>query len=445
MKLLLLSLMCATSNQVFAEDKMSFDVSIDKLNFVKPVKGVGKAGTLIFKSASFFNNGIVLNVNNVNNYFDSQIFVRPTFLGFTTQFGNFGFGIEENSLISNVLQTELVNSKVIMDDNQLTLSGEYMYFVNEESTLKLKSFRLYCQNNSLTKATNPTQTQTDVMNSCFKFMTLNGTYQPGNETAQLEFEGVEGEDKTFIKASVNSLDIRQNEILANFPAITTVSNDSYTINASNVLLSCAKDPELADLDMDRIKGPCLNKLRIGSMKANLNDKKEKSNFDLDIKNLVVQDKVLYMTLNNGILSDSVSATILSNALVNCRKNFDTNLFELTEIIQDCVEYGRISIAEVRNDNRTDDKKDSSNKNIAIGIENGNIIIQADIKFLGFNNRVSIYGTIGLDASKKQLILKVTDTKLPLGLSSVKILMHFLKKDLISKDIAINNNVITITL
>lgn len=436
--------LCLLAISAYAEEpKTSFDVTIDKLNFVRPIKGVGKAGTLVFKSASVLNNGIVLNVNNVNNYFDSQIFVRPTFLGFTTQFGNFGFGIEESNMINTVKQTDLTNAKFIMDDNQLALSGESMNFVNVDSSVRLKGFRLYCQNNTLAvKETGAIQT--DILSSCFSFMTLNGTYQPGNELAELEYEGIDGADKTFIKAKVRSFDIRPNEILANLPTATTVSNDSYTINASDVVLSCAKDADLVGLDFEKIKKPCMNKMRLNPLKANLIDKKENSQFNLDVKNIVVQDKVLYVTLNNAVMSDPKSSTHITNTLLNCRKNADSDLLELTHVLRDCLEYGRASIAEVRSTG-PDDKKDSSNKNIAISVENGAIIIQADIKFLGFTSRVSIYGRASLDEQKRHLILNVTDTKLPLGITSVKLLMHFLKKDLISKDITFSNNVITIAL
>lgn len=441
MKMWLLFLGFCGVGPLMAEDKMSFDVTVDKLNFVRPLKGIGKAGTLIFKSASVFNNGIVLNVNNVNNYFDSQIFVRPTFLGFTTQFGNFGFGIEADSLLNSVLQTDLANSKFIMDDNQLTLTGESMYFVNSNSNLRLKGFRLYCQNNSQALKS---EAQPDVLNSCYRFMTLNGTYQPGNELAQLELKSFEGETKTVINATVNSIDLRHQEIMANLPAITTISNESYVIEASNVLFSCAKDADLNEFQMEKIKTPCFNQLRVNPMQAVITDKKEKSKFKLDIKNIVVQDKIFYLTLNKGVLSDPASSTYLTNVLVNCKKNFESDLFEMTDVLKDCIEYGRVSIGEVRSD-KADEKKDSYNRNVAVSVSNGTIVVQSDIKFLGFNSRVSIHGSVNLDADKRQLILKVTDTKLPLGLTSVKLLMHFLKKDLISKDVSINNNVITISL
>jgi len=442
-KLLILSSLIFSFSAISVEpNKMSFDVGIDSLNFVRPVKGVGKAGTLIFKTANVFNNGIVLNVNNVNNYFDSQIFLRPTFLGFTTQFGNFGFGIEENNIINTVKQTDLTNAKFVMDENQLTLTGESMYFLNETSSMKLKLFRIYCQNNLLVKQFAPAQT--DVLASCFSFMTLNGSYQQGNDLAQLEYEGINGEDKSFLRATVKSFDIRQSEILANLPTVMTVSNDSYVINATDLVLNCAKDEDLAGLDFDKIKKPCMNKLRLNPVKAVIVDKKENSRFNLDVKNVVVQDKVLYISLNSGVLSDKLSTTYINNALINCRKNEDSDLFELTNVLRDCITYGRVSIGEVKSD-RVEEKKDSSSKNIAINADNGSILIQADIKFLGMNSRVSIYGRVSLDEAKKQIHVTVTDTKLPFGINSVKLLMYFLKKDLISKDISINNNVITITL
>ena len=115
-KIILLSSLLLAS-QVYAENKLSVDLTIDNLKFQRPVKGVGKAGILVFKTANVNNNGIVLNLNNVNNFFDSQIFIRPTFLGFTTQFGNYGFTLEENSIFNAINLIELQNSKLILDDN----------------------------------------------------------------------------------------------------------------------------------------------------------------------------------------------------------------------------------------------------------------------------------------------------------------------------------------
>ncbi len=128
-----------------AETKLSVDVTMDKLQFQKPPRGVGKAGVIVFKSANVNHSGTVLNINNVNNQFDAQIFVRPTFLGFKTQFGNYGFPLEANGALGALDSTELLNSKLVLDDHQLNLAGEFLSFTIVDSSVKLKTYRLYCQ------------------------------------------------------------------------------------------------------------------------------------------------------------------------------------------------------------------------------------------------------------------------------------------------------------
>jgi hypothetical protein len=441
----ILVILCAIfSFTAMADTKLSVDVSIDKLIFQKPPKGVGKAGILVFKTANVNNNGIVLNINNVNNYFDSQIFVRPTFLGFTTQFGNYGFALEANSIINSLNQTELQNSKLVLDDNQLNLSGEYFSFINPDSSLKLKTFRLYCQSMASTVTdSNLDAPSSDMMANCFNFLTLNGNYAPSNEAASLEYEAIDKGEKTFLQAQIKSFDLRKNQINANLISAKSVSNDSYFINASDVNLNCAKDEDLKTLDFDKIKKACLNRLKIAPLKANIIDKVAKSTFNLDIKDVTVQDKIVYFTLNNGALSDATSTTYINTLLLNCRKEVDSDLLDLTAVLRDCISYARFSIAEVKSSKP--DQKDSSIKNIAVSSANGALVMQAEAKFLGIKAHISIYGNVALNEAKKQLIITVTDTKLPLGLNSVKLLMYFLKKNLISKDIAIQNNVITIQL
>jgi hypothetical protein len=440
-----LLLLCAIfSFTSFADTKLSVDVSIDKLTFQKPPKGVGKAGALIFKTANVNNNGIVLNINNVNNYFDSQIFVRPTFLGFTTQFGNYGFAIEPDSIINSLNQTELQNSKLVLDDNQINLSGEYFSFINPDSSVKLKTFRLYCQSMALSgPSSNIDAPSSNMIANCYNFLTLNGSYAPNNAAAFLEYEGMDKGEKTFLQAQIRSFDLRKNQINANLISAKTASNDSYFINATELNLNCAKDEDLKTLDFDKIKKACLNRLKIAPLKASLIDKVAKSTFNLDIKDVTVQNKVVYFTLNNGALSDSTSTTFINNLLLNCRKEIDTDLLDLNQVLRDCISYARVSIDEVKS--TKPDQKDSSIKNIAVSSANGALIMQAEAKFLGIKARVAIYGNVALNEAKKQLIITVTDTKLPLGLNSVKLLMYFLKKNLISKDIAIQNNFITIQL
>lgn len=443
MKTLLFTLLISLSPvALMAESKLSVDLSVDNLQFQKPPKGVGRAGILNFKSANVNNNGIILNINNVNNFFNSQIFIRPTFLGFTTQFGNYGFALEESSLFNSIDTIELANSKLILDDNQINLAGEYLKFVNPDLDIKLNQFRLYCQS-PINTAVTETPPPTDMVKICTSYLTLNGTYKNDTDNALLVYRGVNKltGDKTDVEAKVKSIDIRKDQLQVNLVSVKSISNDSYVISATDVNLKCAKDPALTEVNTDKITKDCLNSLKLSPLKLNLADKKTKTNFNIDLKDITVKDKIIYATLNSASLSDPKSTTFLSGILLNCKKETDTDLMEITQVLRDCISYGRVSINEVKS-TKSDEGKASYIKKIALSSASSALIVQADIKFLGFTSRVSIHGNLSLDETKKQVTLNVTDTRLPLGLTSVKLLMYFLKKNFISKDIAyVNNNII----
>ena len=431
------------SFNTFADSKITVDVSIDKFNFVKPQRGVGKAGDLVFKYANIVNQGIILNVNNTNNFFDSQIFIRPTFLGFTTQFGNYGFNLEEKNIFSDLNKTQLSNAKLILDDFQLNLAGESFDFLLTNMSVKLKKFRLYCQGENLTGE--EVDSSNEIMKNCFNFLTLNGSFSPNNDAASMEFEGVDGADKTFIQAKVRSFDLRKKEINVNLANVSTASNDQYFINANEINLNCAKDEGIKEIDIPRLKHDCLNRFKLGTTKATLTDKTQKTQFGLDIKDITIKDKLLYFTVNQASLSNADTVTVLNSLLLNCKKDLETDPLEVMQILKDCLSFSRISISDISNNKRALEKSPSTIQNILINSDSGRLTTQAVIRFLGFKAKVAINGFASINEAKKQIILTITDTKLPLGINSVKLLMYFLKKDLISKNITIQNNVIIINL
>lgn len=437
MKFILIFMCSLFSNLALAESKTTADVSIDKLTFKRPTKGVGIAGELIFRSANVNNNGIILNLKNENHFFDSKIFQRPTFLGFSTQFGNYGFSIEKDNIINTLDKAELLKSKLVLDENQLNLSGEYFSFINYDSSVILQNFLFYCQKIS----NNDSSRSDDMMAHCLRFLTFNGNYTPNNETASFHYESEREGEKTSIKAQVLSFDLRNNQINASLKSAKTANNELYFIEASDLNLNCEKDENLKTLDFDKIKKDCLNRINISHFDLKLNDRLEKSAFNLDIKDFTVKEKIVYLTLNHGTLSDPSSSTYIHNVLVNCRKEIETDLFNLSMVLKDCLTYSRLKIEEIKNSKP--DVKESSIRNISINSTNGALVIQAETSFLGIKAHVVIYGNASLNEQKKILIINVTNTKLPFGLSSVHFLMYILKKNIISKEVAFQNNSINI--
>lgn len=447
--LFIMATLLMSSLSVQAENKISVDLTVDQLQFVKPPKSVGRAGIVNFKNASIFNNGITLNINNESNFFNSEIFLRPTFLGFTTKFGNYGFILEDATMLDAVESIEMKNSKLIFDDNQLNLAGEALKFSNTDIDLSLGNFRLYCQSaiNMSALAPNenlPASPATDMIKNCTTYMTLNGTYNIASTgPAILHYKGRDKltGDKTDLQAKVKNIDMRTDQILINLQNVKTVSNDSYVINANDLSVVCAKDPEATEVNKDKLTKDCINSIKVGPVKASLVDNATKTNFNLDLKDITIKNKIAYLTLNSATLADAKSTTTLATTIINCKKDLDTDLMDIMAVVKDCISFGRATIVEVRS-TKTEEDKASSVKKIAVSSTASIMALQADIKLLGFTSRVSINGQLSVNEAKKQVILSVTDTRLPLGLTSVKILMYFLKKNFISKDITyINNNII----
>lgn len=446
MKKLFLVLSLVVSSNVMAQNNLSADVTVDDLQFKKPDQGVGAAGTLIFKSAKVNGGGMVVNLSNVNKIFDSQIFLRPTFLGFTTQFGDFGLTLEENNILTSVQTMQIHNSNLILDDNQMNLSGELFRFVNTDADMQLKNFRLYCQNTALEALEDGSVPPSSMINNCLNYLTLNGTSAPGNVYSDLEYKGVDLKtgDKMNVQAKVKSFDIRKTSLAMNLTTPKSVSNDSYTINADNLNMTCAKDPKLTTFDINKMAKDCSNQLKVSPLKASIVDKVAKSNFNLDIKDINVKDKLANFTLNSGTLSDPASTTYLTNMALSCRKELDTNFLELNQVLKDCLSYSRISLAEVKS-TKPDGGQASSVKKIVVSSNSNKMVIQADVNILGFMNRVSLTANATLNETKKQLVLNVTEANLPLGMTSVKMLMYFLKQNIISKGVTYENNNIIISL
>jgi len=443
MKKLFLVLSLVVSSNVMAKNNISADVVVEDLQFQKPDQGVGSAGTLIFKSAKVNSNGMIINLSNVNKIFDSKIFVRPTFLGFTTQFGDFGLTLEENNALNSVQIMKLQNSNFILDDNQMNLAGEFFKFVNTDADVQLKNFRLYCQNTVLEALDEGSSPPSDLIANCLNYLTLNGTSIPTNVYSDLEYKGVDLKtgDKMNVQAKVKSFDIRKDSLAMSLLAPKSVSNDSYTINADNLVMNCVKDPELTSFDINKMAKDCSNQLKVSPLKASIVDKTAKSNFNLDIRDISIKEKIANFTLNSGTLSDPASTTYLTNMILSCKKELDTNFLELNQVIRDCLSYSRISLAEVKS-TKPDCRQTSSVKKLAMSSNANKMVIQADVNILGFMNRVSLTANASFNESKKQLVLTVTDTKLPLGMTSVKMLMYFLKQNIISKGVTyVNNNII----
>ena len=442
-----------SATAVFADAKLAVDLDVVKINYLRPINGVGNSGTMIFKTAKLnTSNGVVLNATNINNIFDSQLFIRPNFLGFTTSFGDFGVPVPDKSILKTIKTMDLDTSRLVLDENQLNFSGKSFSYTDYNSSTRLFKFRLYCQNAAPTEG-NESSDSLEIVKGCLNFLTLNVNINDSTDLASLEYEvasKVNPNEKMQFVATIKNFDFRKKQISGNLPTFKSNSISAtgvYSISSNDLSFACGKDEAIETLDTDKLIKGCLNDLSAEPFNASLQDSKQKTSFYLDFKKITVKNKVLSATINNLSIKAAVSSatTYLKDVNLKCRKETDSNLLNITNVLRDCLSSSQVTIGEVATSNNSDDKTDSSNKNISITSSGGSVTILADVKFLGITARVSISGNISLDEKTKKITLAITDSRLPFGVNSVKLVMYFLKKDFVSKDIQINNNNITFAL
>jgi len=342
-------------------------------------------------------------------------------------------------------------AKFVLDENQLNFAGKAFNFTDNNSFNRLFNFRIYCQR-EISADNSQGDPKPEIQKNCLNFMTLNGNAEDNKEFASLQYDldGADENQKTQFVATVKTFDFRKKQISANIPVFKSTSKSVsglYSINATGLLFTCSKDEGIQTLDATRLINGCLNDLSANAFKANLDDSKQKTGFDLDFNNLTVKNKVLSTSVNSVAIRDANSSSTINirNLNLKCRKEIGSNLLEVSNVIRDCISYSEIGIGEVASNNNLTAQDQSSNKNIFITTNAGSISVQAEVTFLGITKKVTVSGTISYDEKSKKIMLVITDSRLPLGINSVKLVMYFLKKSLASKVIQIDNNLITVSI
>jgi hypothetical protein len=259
----------------------SYEMQFNKFTYKRPTRNVGFAGEFVFNKANINTNGVAFNVENKNNIFDAKVFMRPNFLGFTTSIGSFGVTFEKENPLTIVDQLDVADASLILDDTQLNLSGASLMAIQPTTFIKLDNFRIYCQRAGEGKSElNETESLTD---DCFNFLTLNNAFSNGT-LGRLHYIDTANNAKLEVKGQFKSIDLRPNTLSVDLSQVETIADNEYFIKLSTLNFQCPKDPSLKEINSKKITDDCLRQIKIAPFRAQVEDKKEKSQFDLNITN-----------------------------------------------------------------------------------------------------------------------------------------------------------------
>ncbi len=465
--LLISSLLFAVSTKAATAPSNSIEIDIKDMKYKKPNRGVGFAGELKFTKVNMYRDGMVLALDNKGEIFNSQIFVRPTFIGFKSPYTSVGFAMEEGGL-SDIDSGGLKNSRIVINDRYFSFSGEEFTYKDKTTDLLLKGFRYYCSSHDKYEA----GSTEGIIAGCLTDSTLNAAKEGGVSGAKIIYnETGENADEIQFQGDVKQVKVASQRIHASLTKIDLKAGDMKII-AGGAEVNCGKDEENLEINTDKLLKDCINDVAVKVPKLNMSDEKEGTSFELDVDNLVIKEERLKFNSNMTTLTDEEGRTGLLNLNVDCHMHEEADIFDVQTIVGECLKSGSINISNIVDQEykkkksrkrsfkrRRDfqdmfdksmtkkldaiDEDDASVRNIVINMQNHKIALEARVKVLFKFFTVRMEADIEHNKDAGELVLTMTKAKLPLGIKSKKLMLFFIKKFMVSETVQVHNKKIYI--
>src|SRR3989339_833577 len=125
------------------------DASILMLNYIRPLNFSGPAGFVIFDQVRILRNDMMMILENDDEVFNSEIFIRNKFLGFKGKYHSFGFIVDSESFLGEVNEASIDNALLNIDDGRLSFSADHMKLDVLKAALEFNNSRLFCLKDQL--------------------------------------------------------------------------------------------------------------------------------------------------------------------------------------------------------------------------------------------------------------------------------------------------------
>lgn len=464
-KFLFLSLsLLSSAGAAIKKSNNSIDMEIESLDYTRPKSGIGISGELLFKSLVFFRDGLYLQLNNKDTIFDSDIFIRPGFVGFTGPYTSLGYNIEDDSPLKDLQKLTIAKSKILINDRFFRLSGKNFTYKDKEAQLTLENYGYHCKGH-------PDYNSTDadgIIAGCLtnSKVTPLTSKKNSNTTLNLSYIGTDKDGETKLDGKVKKIEIKKKKLLMDIAQFSLDVGD-FDINGKKLQMECKKNEELLTFDSDALLNECLGEMSIVSPIVKIVDKEEDSNFLFDVKKFVVENKRVSFESNNFKLFDSESQTDMEDLTIDCDMESSVDdLFDASRFVNQCIIDGEITIHKVYNEEyknniaslveyksllKPEAAKSISNEKEATAIKNINIKIsdhyfkfKAKVKIWPTHYKISASGVVNR-GPKDEIIIDIRKTKLPFFITSKSIFLYYFKKYMVSETIQVKNDKIYITL
>lgn len=467
--LLLAPLLC--SNLSFADDQANstnfMEISIDKMDYKKPLKASDSAGLLKFDEVLMSRSDLTFNMKNKDQIFNSNIKWENSILSFSTPFMNINFKLEEDSSFKDITLIDIYKSQAIVNPAFFSFGGDSFKINMDDMGVKLKNYMTFCT------AGNPEidmASADGIEYGCMTEMSLGASDANIDMTLEATMDYEDG-DQMLFKASLGAINITESSLVtANFKK-SEIDLNKYHVETSPLDVTCFKDPEMKVFDSDKFKKQCENSIDIETKKLVVNNKVDLTNFYIETNGLSVKARKAQFLSPVIQFVDKESSVTTFGLTLDCRKSDDATVYDLHSMISECITDGEITIDRLVSKDEKDlwfrykdimksgfnpiahiGDKERDVKNVRIKLNNKSFLITASAykKILGVETKFNIHldGSVIHIPEKDQIILKVDEIGVPIGWFEIKwkkTLLGIMKKALVGEMIEFDKDKIIIQL
>ena len=435
------------AGQLFAAvENGTVDLHIREAEYKRPPSGTGIGGTISFYEFNMLRDGMYLNVINQKKIFDSKIFIRPSFVGFSSNLLNMGFTLDPESILSKIQISKVQNSKLSITERFFNFTGQYFEISDDAFNFKLNKFRFFCTSAGEEYKSNSTS-PSGIIAGCLKYARLNSDREGESSPVEVNYSVPEEGKNIKSKFMVDTLLFEEDNIDAKIKGLKGSLNH-YKISSDFTKVTCQKDPKLSEINPGKLVSDCIGNFDGKATNLNILNEESTSVYHFDIDLLSLREDLVKLDAPNFKYYGKNEPTALIGLKAECERDENTDLLDMVSIIEACLGRSEFSIHNIISDKKVvvndsidmldgpEDsqikevvrgiKEEKSIKNIKVKVKAGNIFFDARTRLLFKDRKVQIYGKIDFQEEQNQFEIHVKKVRLPFGISARGFLYFFLK-------------------
>jgi len=433
MKAIAILLFLANINFASASDYMHFLVeSMD----LKSIEGQLTGETLASKLyVSMDENEFHIN-SDIEELFSAQTQLKSGRLYFSKENLTFSTPLEEDNVLFELTKLKANSADIELGSELITIQGKSLEAETENVNFKVQDLDMSCETDG--------EFTSDVDIACIK----NTTIKPFNSDASfISFKDLSDKSEFDIQLYSKHFSIINDRLDIETKDISGRIDDGiFRMGVGK--LYCFKDPELEEMDFDRLLSGCLLSSRIEGVDFRFKD--ASVNAHISNINFNINSSSLVLKTNYANFRADGEETRVRGLNLECGKaNFDITSVTDHLLIKGCLKRMNLNVGEMDSDSKMLLKRNkdlidlSSIKSFKVTMNNGSFEIKGKTKLL-FRIPFKLSGNVNYVEDGKVLNFNIRKAKV-LGISAKSLTLYLFKKFISSRNIRVNGDHISIKL